>query len=122
QSFIQLTISLTSLIFIPSFQYPGDHRYLHSFPTRRFSDLDAPIASAFRSGAKEGDMRQVLDAEGVAAHDDVLAWWGWHDGAEARSEEHTSELQSRGHLVCRLLLEKKSTTDAYTSQARFYLY
>src|SRR5437870_11514948 len=33
----------------------------------------------------------------------------------SRSEEHTSELQSRGHLVCRLLLEKKkqhkSTTD-----------
>src|SRR5437660_6613446 len=27
--------------------------------------------------------------------------------AGARSEEHTSELQSRGHLVCRLLLEKK---------------
>src|SRR5687768_17673804 len=28
-------------------------------------------------------------------------------GVEARSEEHTSELQSRLHLVCRLLLEKK---------------
>src|SRR5690625_6503336 len=28
----------------------------------------------------------------------------------ARSEEHTSELQSRGHLVCRLLLEKKNAT------------
>src|SRR5690625_5454646 len=28
-------------------------------------------------------------------------------GIPARSEEHTSELQSRGHLVCRLLLEKK---------------
>src|SRR5215510_8901900 len=28
-------------------------------------------------------------------------------GPEQRSEEHTSELQSRGHLVCRLLLEKK---------------
>src|SRR5207253_11490558 len=27
----------------------------------------------------------------------------------ARSEEHTSELQSRGHLVCRLLLEKKKS-------------
>src|SRR5690625_5847662 len=27
-----------------------------------------------------------------------------------RSEEHTSELQSRGHLVCRLLLEKKNST------------
>src|SRR5690625_6855606 len=30
-------------------------------------------------------------------------------GAENRSEEHTSELQSRGHIVCRLLLEKKKT-------------
>src|SRR5690625_6541849 len=29
----------------------------------------------------------------------------------ARSEEHTSELQSRGHIVCRLLLEKKKTTN-----------
>src|SRR3989442_11723267 len=29
------------------------------------------------------------------------------DGAQGRSEEHTSELQSRPHLVCRLLLEKK---------------
>src|SRR5437660_2373031 len=29
-----------------------------------------------------------------------------------RSEEHTSELQSRGHLVCRLLLEKKKYTTA----------
>src|SRR5690625_6289053 len=28
-----------------------------------------------------------------------------------RSEEHTSELQSRGHLVCRLLLEKKKTAN-----------
>src|SRR2546422_2845691 len=39
-----------------------------------------------------------------------LAWWvqrpcGDHDFT--RSEEHTSELQSRLHLVCRLLLEKK---------------
>src|SRR5690625_6296623 len=31
-------------------------------------------------------------------------------GAGLRSEEHTSELQSRGHLVCRLLLEKKHNT------------
>src|SRR5690625_6949784 len=31
---------------------------------------------------------------------------GQRKGLEDRSEEHTSELQSRGHLVCRLLLEK----------------
>src|SRR5690625_5775366 len=30
---------------------------------------------------------------------------------ETRSEEHTSELQSRGHLVCRLLLEKKKQSN-----------
>src|SRR2546429_7166892 len=33
---------------------------------------------------------------------------------EGRSEEHTSELQSRLHLVCRLLLEKKKTTQRST--------
>src|SRR5690625_6784183 len=32
--------------------------------------------------------------------------------ASSRSEEHTSELQSRGHLVCRLLLEKKKIKKA----------
>src|SRR5690348_18096826 len=35
--------------------------------------------------------------------------------AEHRSEEHTSELQSPVHLVCRLLLEKKKTTNPNTS-------
>src|SRR2546430_7370479 len=34
--------------------------------------------------------------------------------AEARSEEHTSELQSQSNLVCRLLLEKKNDTYAHT--------
>src|SRR5207253_9576572 len=34
------------------------------------------------------------------------------DDDEGRSEEHTSELQSRGHLVCRLLLEKKNGGNA----------
>src|SRR3989442_7477235 len=33
--------------------------------------------------------------------------WAYYSINKARSEEHTSELQSRPHLVCRLLLEKK---------------
>src|SRR5690625_6166780 len=50
--------------------------------------------------------------DGVAGREDALAAVGPGDGdlplpGEPRSEEHTSELQSRGHLVCRLLLEKK---------------
>src|SRR2546429_4929288 len=36
---------------------------------------------------------------------------GCRDRPEVRSEEHTSELQSRLHLVCRLLLEKKKNTN-----------
>src|SRR5690625_6996697 len=35
-----------------------------------------------------------------------LLWFDVPERAALRSEEHTSELQSRGHLVCRLLLEK----------------
>src|SRR5690625_6266760 len=43
-------------------------------------------------------------AEGGLGFDDKTA-----AAIYGRSEEHTSELQSRGHLVCRLLLEKKNT-------------
>src|SRR3989442_3680278 len=39
------------------------------------------------------------------------------DYAHRRSEEHTSELQSRPHLVCRLLLEKKKHTIAQSTRA-----
>src|SRR5439155_5244319 len=42
--------------------------------------------------------------EGTPDYPDKDRFWRIHD---VRSEEHTSELQSRGHLVCRLLLEKK---------------
>src|SRR5256884_3991492 len=41
-------------------------------------------------------------------------------GAAVRSEEHTSELQSRLHLVCRLLLEKKKTHLTHTSLISTY--
>src|SRR3712207_8984836 len=37
----------------------------------------------------------------------------WEVGGHSRSEEHTSELQSRQYLVCRLLLEKKKNKQQY---------
>src|SRR2546429_5271887 len=43
-------------------------------------------------------------------------------GPRARSEEHTSELQSRLHLVCRLLLEKKKTDHYRKRHARQRIY
>src|SRR5690625_2625550 len=46
-----------------------------------------------------GAVADLPDLHAVLHHHDAVA--------EPRSEEHTSELQSRGHLVCRLLLEKK---------------
>src|SRR5437764_15243105 len=73
-----------------------DPRDLHSFPTRRSSDL-APGAQA-RGGEPDAarDDRRHAQLHGPRA--------GRHQG---RSEEHTSELQSPMYLVCRLLLEKK---------------
>src|SRR2546422_3903175 len=65
------------------------------FPTRRSSDLIMNPADAERLGIAEGDRVRLRSAAGEATV------------PVTRSEEHTSELQSRLHLVCRLLLEKK---------------
>src|SRR2546422_6256542 len=54
---------------------------------------------SFRVTGSSGDT--VLSMRGAGAPPPSLPWDG------RRSEEHTSELQSRLHLVCRLLLEKK---------------
>src|SRR5439155_15919003 len=77
-------------------------RHLPSFPTRRSSDLAHPreqyapkphAVPRSRNTRRRGPLGQGAQ------------------GAEYfRSEEHTSELQSRGHLVCRLLLEKNKKT------------
>src|SRR5439155_22668849 len=57
---------------------------------------------------------RALDAARVAEM--LLARQGIDGrGRAKRSEEHTSELQSRGHLVCRLLLEKKNMLCLFTS-------
>src|SRR5436305_5180412 len=84
--------------------YP-DHRDLHSFPTRRSSDLE-PIAEP-----RPGVTTEAVDLLDPAAVRTATARLRpavvYHLAGAARSEEHTSELQSRPHLVCRLLLEKK---------------
>src|SRR5690625_6002468 len=50
---------------------------------------------------------QLADHAQVVGYETVHHIPAQHAAQQARSEEHTSELQSRGHLVCRLLLEKK---------------
>src|SRR5206468_11856452 len=50
-------------------------------------------------------------ASGGASGSPCGCWWA-HASCTGRSEEHTSELQSRSDLVCRLLLEKTKTTGA----------
>src|SRR5438552_14719160 len=54
----------------------------------------------------EATYRKYLGGGALAAH---LLLRDLKPGADPRSEEHTSELQSPDHLVCRLLLEKKKT-------------
>src|SRR5207253_6645665 len=96
------------------------HRDLHSFPTRRSSDLASLISprsrrwSARRSSCPSrpspifgyAPITVVFKVMPAPSHP---AWGGARPIPRRvpRSEEHTSELQSRGHLVCRLLLEKK---------------
>src|SRR3712207_8443767 len=48
-------------------------------------------------------------------HGALGAQSGGEPEVDARSEEHTSELQSRQYLVCRLLLEKKNRTSEYNN-------
>src|SRR3989442_8332890 len=64
-----------------------------------------PYTTLFRSLlARRGYAESLPDLpDGRPEHEGRPA----REGARARSEEHTSELQSRPHLVCRLLLEKK---------------
>src|SRR5690606_41999688 len=85
------------------------HDETPTFPTRRSSDLDVLEAAGAVRSASEFAL-SIDDAyhfdnnfqSGMAKIQRALAY-GW-----PRSEEHTSELQSRENLVCRLLLEQKT--------------
>src|SRR5205807_8522036 len=100
--------SLYPFIFSASTHHPA----LHSFPTRRSSDLFSanPVADPGPSGFPVIQMT----ADGIPAalgmpNGNVQAILAARGSRRAglRSEEHTSELQSPCNLVCRLLLEKK---------------
>src|SRR5687767_15433736 len=89
-----------------------DPRDLHSFPTRRSSDLaDRPDTPY--SAARDGFFNPFNGIAGannpnvVGAIGSGRVWSRIRSRVAARSEEHTSELQSLAYLVCRLLLEKK---------------
>src|SRR5699024_11668251 len=90
-------------------------RALHSFPTRRSSDLcvcSLPGPPVSTSGRRSRSIRSTRltgpEPRRPAAAVDECVGSGLGDGIRlGRSEEHTSELQSRFDLVCRLLLEKK---------------
>src|SRR5437764_9620658 len=81
-----------------------DHRDLHSFPTRRSSDLGGTQHAMAIANAPYLKAMVPRNAMSNIGHYGVR-----HNGA-LRSEEHTSELQSPMYLVCRLLLEKKKLT------------
>src|SRR5258705_5923214 len=71
------------------------------FPTRRSSDL-VGVLFLMRIQDKLGGLAGGRIRQDLGAGDAIE-----HQKRHVRSEEHTSELQSLRHLVCRLLLEKK---------------
>src|SRR2546430_7694973 len=68
-----------------------------------------PYTTLFRSPASPGNLSLVLSGPGAFANPSGAGRPVQCTGpsVRARSEEHTSELQSQSNLVCRLLLEKK---------------
>src|SRR5207249_12301433 len=101
--------SLILYFYLFFFHCSRPHRDLHSFPTRRSSDLLVHQVDLLEQlldglGPHVGLKRVPVLLAGLAEL--VLGQEQYGDAFE-RSEEHTSELQSRFDLVCRLLLEKK---------------
>src|SRR5262249_58012975 len=91
-----------SMLPLSFFYRSGAHRDLHSFPTRRSSDLSRAGAARTARGPGGATTRgrpSSSDARRAGCRPSVRR--------AGRSEEHTSELQSLTNLVCRLLLEKK---------------
>src|SRR5690606_41419281 len=107
--------SLVPLYLIFLSHVPRPHRTLHLRPTRRSSDLGRNEAATPQPATEHSwneDSVLALDipldaARTFAARYGQLALLWIDEQATPRSEEHTSELQSREKLVCRLLLEKK---------------
>src|SRR5205823_7633773 len=82
-------------------------RDLHSFPTRRSSDLSAGRLDWRRTGEQARRLSvTVMVSPLLMMVPGVSRKRRWRVPG-VRSEEHTSELQSLAYLVCRLLLEKK---------------
>src|SRR5688500_19863995 len=105
-----MLLLLSLFLIIPFFFtcYP-DHRTLHSFPTRRSSDLAR--RQRVVKLLKQGLLHVAAEVnDHVAAEQQVhgLGELALHQVQLLRSEEHTSELQSPCNLVCRLLLENKN--------------
>src|SRR3712207_8121009 len=99
------------------FEGYGDHRDLPSFPTRRSSDLASSAREVPVSGSSSARVETLRPTPTTTAPLPTSARMPASFAPPAasrslghfseRSEEHTSELQSRQYLVCRLLLEKK---------------
>src|SRR5204863_8819371 len=87
------------------------HPTLHSFPTRRSSDLPGLRLQGPRLPVAVSLHRRRPGRRSAPHHAPALRRASQRaqrrDGPAVRSEEHTSELQSRRDIVCRLLLEKK---------------
>src|SRR5207302_4331745 len=82
-----------------------------SFAAFKTAGIDPPARHAAYASSTAG---KRCGSTAVNSSVRILARSRRANGAATRSEEHTSELQSRENLVCRLLLEKKNKYIVYT--------
>src|SRR5262249_59984270 len=100
------------------FSYYTHHPHLLLFPTRRSSDLiELEAQLLLEAGAPEAE-RAVAPREQILLEERLVVAERRLVPPRARSEEHTSELQSLTNLVCRLLLEKKKNNKLTASANR----
>src|SRR3712207_7945167 len=87
--------------------FPYTTLFRSVYPTGPFEKEGAKaLAQQFKAAVGPNGADVIYDPVGGDYTEAALRAIAW----EGRSEEHTSELQSRQYLVCRLLLEKKTTS------------
>src|SRR5690625_4926049 len=128
RGFVAAATTLLVFPVIPRLAHASQVVAVRTWPADEYTRVTLELGSELKTEhfTLDNPDRLVVDLHGVKLNDTLKQLNGMVQandpyikevrvGQNTRSEEHTSELQSRGHLVCRLLLEKKKEKRYYMS-------